>query len=163
MSALIVVVAHAPLATALKEVVLHVFPTVDTMLVYDIVPDVQPEAMQAQIMADIQQKQSSIEQRVLVFSDLIGATPANIAMRVVNALNPHGVPATHIAPSSFVEVGDPKATVIERSVFFGGVNVCMLLNAVRYADLPTDTLKLKILEGGQKGMQSLDCSCMTNG
>ncbi|NOL49875.1 PTS sugar transporter subunit IIA [Pelistega europaea] len=162
MSALIVVVTHAPLASALREVVLHVFPTVDTMLVYDILPDVQPEVMQAQIMADVQRKQQSTQQRVLVFSDLIGATPANIAMRVVYALNPHGVPVTHTAPSSLGNIAEIKPTMVERSVFFGGVNVCMLLNAVRYADLPVDELKAKILEGGKKGMQTVDCSCMAS-
>lgn len=161
MSALIVVITHAPLASALKEVVLHVFPTVDAMLVYDILPDVQPDSMQAQILADIQQKQQSAEQKVLVFTDLIGATPANIAMRVVYELNPHGVPVTHTAASTLLnEVAEVKSTLVERSLFFGGVNVCMLLNAVRYADLPPAELRAKILEGGQKGMQSLDCSCI---
>lgn len=158
MRVLIVVITHAPLATALKEVVLHVFPHVDTMLVYDIPPDVQPEAMQAQIIADIKQKQDSAEQGVLVFSDLIGATPANIATRIVNTLN--------LVSPSFSTLSDEEkmseTKVVERSIFFGGVNVCMLLNAVRYIDLPIETLKIKILEGGQKGMQSVDCSCIAN-
>lgn len=135
MNTQIFVITHVPLASALKEVVLHVFPNAKDMHVYDILSSDDPEEIQAKMAQDIQQSHA---QNILIFTDLIGATPANIGMRVAQTLSP------------------------QHSAFFGGVNVCMLLNAVRYGDLTIEALKAKILEGGQKGMQSLDCSCITS-
>ncbi|MDY3331618.1 MAG: hypothetical protein SOX43_06655 [Pelistega sp.] len=136
MNTLTVVVTHTPLASALKDVALHVFPAAKDMLVYDILPTDDPDVIQAKIMDDIMSQYSSV-QNILLFSDLIGATPSNISMRIAQALHQQG----------------------KQTAFFGGTNVCMLLNAVRYADLSIEELRTKILEGGQKGMQSLDCSC----
>lgn len=134
MNTLTVVITHTPLASALKDVALHVFPAAQDMLAYDILPDDNPELMQTKIMADISAQHVS---NILLFTDLIGATPANISMRIAQALNQQG----------------------KQTAFFGGTNVCMLLNAIRYEELSIEELRTKILEGGQKGMQSLDCSC----
>lgn len=136
MNTLTVVVTHTPLASALKEVTLHVFPAAKDILVYDVLPDDNPDVLEQTIMNNITEKHFSV-QNILLFSDLIGATPSNLSMRVAKALHQQG----------------------KQTAFFGGVNVCMLLNAVRYADLSIEELRTKILEGGQKGMQSLDCSC----
>ncbi|ETD69176.1 PTS fructose transporter subunit IIA [Pelistega indica] len=136
MKTLIVVIAHVPLASALKEVALHVFAQAKDILVYDVAADEDPEQLQQKLNADIQEQLSTYQQ-VIIFSDLIGATPANTGFKIAQALNHQQV----------------------SSEFFGGTNVCMLLNAIRYNDLPLQELKTKILEGGQKGLQSIDCSC----
>ncbi len=136
MNTLIVVVMHTPLASALKDVALHVFPAAKDVLVYDILPEDDPDVMQEKIVNDIRMQHASV-QNILLFSDLIGATPANISMRIAKTLYQQG----------------------KQAAFFGGTNVCMLLNAVRYENLSIEELRTKILEGGQKGMQSLDCSC----
>ncbi|NEN76226.1 hypothetical protein F9B74_07810 [Pelistega sp. NLN82] len=138
MNTLIIVIAHTPLASALKEVAMHVFEAAKEIMVYDIKPDDAPEEIQANIMQDIQQYEA-VDQ-VLVLGDLVGATPANIGVKVAQLLNQQGI----------------------NSEFFSGTNVCMLLNAVCYRSLPLDALEAKILEGGQKGMKSIDCTCQSS-
>ena len=38
-----------------------------------------------------------------------------------------------------------------------GTNICMLLSAVRYRDMPIEQLQDKVIEAGKRGMQSIDC------
>lgn len=135
MHALMVIVAHTPMASALKKVVQHLFSEFDAIMVYDILPSDDPDRLQEKIHQDIKMKHTQ-GQTILVFTDLIGATPSNIAMRVSQHLQQLGI----------------------NTGFFTGTNACMLISAVRYADMPLENLKNKILESGLKGMQSVDCS-----
>ena len=69
----ILVIAHAPLATALKQCVLHVFPDAATVVMaLDVQPNVPPDEtlQQARLLA----AQLGTGQ-VLVLTDIFGATP----------------------------------------------------------------------------------------
>ena len=119
----ILVIAHAPLATALKQCVLHVFPDAATaVMVLDVQPNVPPDEtlQQARLLAT----QLGTGQ-VLVLTDIFGATPCNVAQRLVD-----GVSTRLIA----------------------GVSLPMLLRAVTYRHESLDMLVSRALAGGTQGI-----------
>ncbi len=83
----------------------------------------------------LEQLKGSAPEQVLIFTDLIGATPSNIGVRVAQSLN-----AAQI-----------------KTELLTGTNICMLLSAVRYRDMPIEQLQDKVIEAGKRGMQSIDC------
>jgi len=119
----IVVIAHAPLASALRQCVLHVFPDAAGALVALDVPASQPPAetlAQARVLA----RQLGTE-HLLVLTDVFGATPCNVAQRLVE-----GVPSRLLA----------------------GVNLPMLLRAVTYRHEALDMLVSRAMAGGTQGI-----------
>ena len=81
----ILIIAHAPLAHALRECALHVFPDCgDNVAALDVQPNQPPEESlaQARILLDRLGPDST-----LVLTDVFGATPCNVAQRLVDA--PH--------------------------------------------------------------------------
>lgn len=130
----IVIIAHIPIASALLAGVKHVFADAEPMLVFDIRPEDEPEDREVHVLAEIKNTLIATQQ-VLIFTDLIGATPSNIGMRVIQGLRAEGIPAELIT----------------------GTNICMLLSAVRYRDLPLNELETKVLEAGKRGMQAIHC------
>lgn len=130
----IVIIAHTPIASALLAGVQHVFPAAEQVYIHDILPDDEPETMVSTIVTQLQVNQS---EQVLIFTDLIGATPSNIGVRVAQELK-----AMHI-----------------NTELLTGTNICMLLSAVRYRDMPLNELQAKVIEAGKRGMQSIDCDC----
>jgi mannose PTS system EIIA component len=127
----ILVIAHQPLAGALVEAARHVYsrnPLAATreMRHLDVDPDCDPEAVLAQaraIVAEIDQGRG-----VLVLTDLLGATPGNIARQ--------------LAEPGRVEV-------------LAGVSMPMLLRSVCYCGEPLASLATKALDGGLRGMESV--------
>jgi PTS system ascorbate-specific IIA component len=78
----ILIIAHAPLASALRSCVLHVFPEVaDSLRAVDVLPDEAPEATQRRVIASLQ---AGANHSVLVLTDVLGATPCNIAQKAVD-------------------------------------------------------------------------------
>ncbi len=74
----LMIVAHAPLASALKSVAMHAFPeAASSVVAIDVQPSDQPESvvqkMRAALPAGIQ---------ALVLCDAVGATPCNAAQRL---------------------------------------------------------------------------------
>lgn len=119
----IVVIAHAPLASALRQCVLHVFPNAASALVALDVPAHQPPdetLAQARVLA-----QQLGSEHVLVLTDLFGATPCNVALRLVDGV---------------------------RSRLLAGVNLPMLLRAVTYRHESLDMLVSRALAGGTQGI-----------
>ncbi|MGB4059571.1 MAG: PTS fructose transporter subunit IIA [Burkholderiaceae bacterium] len=119
----IVVIAHAPLASALRQCVLHVFPDAASALVALDVPAHQPPdetLAQARVLA-----QQLGSEHVLVLTDLFGATPCNVALRLVDGV---------------------------RSRLLAGVNLPMLLRAVTYRHESLDMLVSRALAGGTQGI-----------
>jgi mannose PTS system EIIA component len=123
MSTRIVLIAHAPLAHALRECALHVFPECAQALVaIDIQADETPEASLAaaqRLMA------LHTAQDTLILTDVLGATPANVAQRLAD---------------------DVKYKLI------AGVNLPMLLRTVCYRHESLDQLTQRALEGGAQGV-----------
>lgn len=120
----ILIIAHAPLATALRDCVMHIYGNLSARIgTLDVLPDSDSAQILAQAHAEI--KRLREENGVLVLTDLFGATPANIA--------------THLATLSQVSV-------------LAGANLSMLVCAACYLARPLDVLVEKVLAGAQKGI-----------
>ena len=75
----ILIIAHAPLAHALRECALHVFPEcTDEVQALDVPPNEPPEQTQAAAQAMLDQHPGP----VLLLTDVFGATPCNVAQRL---------------------------------------------------------------------------------
>ena len=80
----ILIIAHAPLASALRAGVLHVFPDVaDGIIALDVPPSEPTETTILNARAMLAQLQTP---NTLVLTDVFGATPCNVAQKVVDGL-----------------------------------------------------------------------------
>ena len=119
----ILIVAHAPLASALRACVLHVFTdAVDAVLAFDVQPNVLPEESLTQARAMLAQLG---QPNTLVLTDVFGATPCNVAQRLVDGVS---------------------------SKLLTGVNLPMLLRTVSYRHESLDALVARALVGGTQGV-----------
>lgn len=129
----ILIIAHAPLASALRQCVLHVFPDTGPELVaLDVqahVPADETRAAAAQALALMG------TDHTLVLTDLFGATPCNVAQQVVD-----GVHARLVA----------------------GVNLPMLLRAVTYRREAPEILLARVLAGGAQGIMQVAVTAPQN-
>jgi len=119
----IVILAHAPLASALRQAVLHVFAERgDDVVAIDV-------AAQAPVAQTLEQARAAIGRfagvPLLVLSDMMGATPCNVARQLAAER-----PARLLA----------------------GVNLPMLLRALTYQGEPLDMLAQRAREGGSQGV-----------
>ncbi|MDH5329360.1 MAG: PTS fructose transporter subunit IIA, partial [Aquincola sp.] len=107
----LLIIAHAPLASALRDVAKHAFPdSAASLFALDVPADMQPEdvlARGASLLA------SSGQSETLILTDVFGATPCNVAQR--------------LADGASVKV-------------VAGINVPMLWRALCYASEPLDAL-----------------------
>jgi mannose PTS system EIIA component len=123
----ILIISHAPLATALKECVAHVYGGVPARVgVIDVLPDCDPAQMLAFAESEVERLRE--ENGVLVLTDIYGATPANIACRLA---------------------GLPDVRVL------AGVNLPMLVRAVCYRTVPLEQLAEKALTGAANGVRAI--------
>lgn len=126
MKTCILLIAHAPLASALRACVLHVFPECEAqVLALDVPAYAQPAEMREAARSLMSHSHAA---QVLLFSDVVGATPCNIAQSLV---------------------GGENARLIT------GVNLPMLLRAVNYRDEDLPQLVERALAGGAQGMMEL--------
>jgi len=115
----ILIIAHAPLASALRECVLHVYPEAATgVLALDVLPNESTDITRNKAQGLLTQLSAP---NTLVLTDVFGATPCNVAQKVVD-----GVHAKLVA----------------------GVNLPMLLRTVNYRHEPLDVLVARALSGG---------------
>ena len=129
MSTRILIIAHAPLATALRDCAIHVFPEcAEEVVAIDVPPQEAPEVTYAH---DLQRLQSDRFLQTLVLTDVIGATPANVAQRLVN---------------------NKDAQLV------AGVNLPMLLRTVCYRHEDLQALTRRALDGGTQGVMQLSSS-----
>src|SRR5664279_4484327 len=81
----LLIIAHAPLASALKSVAEHAFPECAAQLgALDVQPNMPVEAIEAQ---GRQMLASLPFADVLVFTDVFGATPCNVAQRLADGVH----------------------------------------------------------------------------
>ncbi|MDO8250010.1 MAG: PTS fructose transporter subunit IIA [Rhodoferax sp.] len=129
----IFIIAHAPLASALRQCVLHVFPdAMEGVAAFDVQPNVPPEetlAGAAQALALLNTPQT------LVLTDVFGATPCNAAQKLVDGLN---------------------------SKLIAGVNLPMLLRTVTYRRETLDSLVARAMAGGTQGVMSVAVTAPQN-
>ena len=91
----ICIIAHAPLASALKTCAMHIYSmTGDTAAerieAYDVPSTVDTEAGLIEAQQRARRLLEESHEGVLVFTDILGATPANIAHRLLD--DPHICP-----------------------------------------------------------------------
>ena len=115
----ILIIAHAPLASALRACVLHVYPDAASgVLALDVHPNEPTDASRAAAQILLAELNTP---HTLVLTDMFGATPCNVAQKVVDG--------TH-------------------SKLVAGVNLPMLLRTVNYRQEPLDVLVTRALAGG---------------
>lgn len=129
----ILLIAHAPLASALRQCVAHVFPDqLAGVLALDVQASVSADASLAQAR-DLLARFGG--RPVLLLTDMLGATPCNVACRLAQ------------------EVGaDNGARLV------AGVNLSMLLRAVTYRGEVLPLLVDKALAGGAQGIVEVPVS-----
>ncbi|MBK1683174.1 MULTISPECIES: PTS sugar transporter subunit IIA [Rhodoferax] len=129
----IFIIAHAPLASALRQCVLHVFPDAATSLA---VFDVQPNMPTDETLAAARMTLSLLNTpSTLILTDLFGATPCNIAQKMADGVN---------------------------SKLITGVNLPMLLRAVTYRQEAMDALVARVLAGGTQGVMQVAVTAPQN-
>lgn len=122
----ILIVAHAPLASALKACAEHVYGQLERLAAYDVASAVDPAALEAQLR--LMAAELDVGQGVIVLTDIFGATPANAAARLAAA---------------------------GRVAILAGVNTPMLLRAVSYRHLTLESVVEKALGGATQGVMRI--------
>ena len=129
----IFIIAHAPLASALRQCVLHVFPDSPAGVVaLDVQPNLPPEETLAQARILFKQMGTPC---ALVLSDVFGATPCNVAQKLVDGVH---------------------------SKLISGVNLPMLLRSVSYRHEPLDAMVVRALAGGTQGVMQVAITAPQN-
>jgi PTS system ascorbate-specific IIA component len=119
----ILIIAHAPLATALKAVATHAYPDcARNVEALDVVPVMALEEIEAQARALLSRLSAP---ETLVFTDVFGATPCNVALRLAD---------------------DPRVRVV------AGVNVPMLWRCLCYAHETLDAMAARAVAGATQGV-----------
>ncbi|MGH6627008.1 MAG: PTS sugar transporter subunit IIA [Burkholderiaceae bacterium] len=122
----IFIIAHAPLAHALRQCALHVFPDCAAgVAALDVQPNVSPEETLAAARIALEQLDAA---QTLVLTDVFGATPCNVAQKLVDGV---------------------------KSKLVTGVNLPMLLRTVSYQHEPLDALVSRAVVGGTQGVMQV--------
>ena len=129
----ILIIAHAPLASALRQCVLHVFPDSSAGLAaLDVQPNTPPEETLAQARIMLAHLGSA---NALVLVDVFGATPCNVAQKLVDGVH---------------------------SKLITGINLPMLLRTVSYRHEPLDALAARALAGATQGVMQVAITAPQN-
>ena len=133
----ILIIGHAPLAHALRECALHVFPDCGAgVAAIDVQPNLSPEETLATARIAVDQLTHSPQVTgVLVLTDIFGATPSNVAQKLVDGV---------------------------RSRLVTGVNLPMLLRSVSYRHEPLDALVARAVTGGTQGVMQVSHAAPQN-
>lgn len=129
----IFIIAHAPLATALRQCVLHVFPdSASGVVALDVQAQMPPEETLAQACVMLAQLGTP---DTLVLVDVFGATPCNVAQRLVDGVH---------------------------TKLITGVNLPMLLRTVSYLHESIDALLARALVGATQGVMQVAVTAPQN-
>lgn len=129
----ILIIAHTPLASALRQCVLHVFPDNPSGLAaLDVQPNMPPEETLAQARIMLAQLGCS---HALVLVDVFGATPCNVAQKLVDGVH---------------------------SKLIAGINLPMLLRTISYRHEPLDALVARALIGATQGVMQVAITAPQN-
>ena len=131
------IIAHAPLAHALRECALHVFPDCGSHLAaIDVQPNLPPEETLATARISMEQLSRAPQVKgVLVLTDIFGATPSNVAQKLVDGV---------------------------KSRLITGVNLPMLLRSVSYRNEPLEALVSRAVVGGTQGVMQVAITAPQN-
>jgi PTS system ascorbate-specific IIA component len=129
----LLIIAHEPLAGALRQCALHVFPDIcHDLIAIDILAHDSAEKS----VDKVEQALAGTEQdSLLIMTDIFGATPCNVAMQIVRSPNRRLV---------------------------AGVNLPMLLRAITYRHENLDNWVQKATAGGMQGVMPVAVSAPQN-
>lgn len=120
----VIIVAHAPLASALSKVAQHAYPeAAQRVCALDVADGDRPEEVELRLRALM-----PAHGDVLLLTDVFGATPCNVALRVADGV---------------------------RSRVIAGVNVPMVWRALCYCEAPLGDLVDMAVSGGALGVMQL--------
>jgi PTS system ascorbate-specific IIA component len=129
----ILIIAHAPMANALRECALHVFPDcASSVLSLDVLPNDPPEDTLAKAREALNDLGTA---EVLLLSDVFGATPCNVAQQLNDGLNTRLV---------------------------AGANLPMLLRSVCYRHESLEALAARAYAGGTQGVITVGSTVIQN-
>lgn len=128
----VVIVAHAPLAASLLAGVSHVFGAMSDVLAYDVGANDDPALTLDRVGGCIHSVDRGAG--VLVITDMVGATPSNLAAKAAQAAAGAGTPTAVLS----------------------GANIPMLLRALTYRHLSLDDTAQRALAGGVQGILRVD-------
>ena len=129
----ILIVAHAPLASALRDCALHVFPECAAgVQALDIAPNASPEESLLLAKAAMARLNTA---EVLLLSDVFGATPSNVAEKLNDGIDTR---------------------------LLAGVNLPMLLRSVCYRHETLDALAARAQAGGAQGIMPVGSTTPQN-
>ena len=129
----ILIVAHAPLASALRDCALHVFPECAAgVQALDIAPNASPEDSLLLAKAAMARLNTA---EVLLLSDVFGATPSNVAEKLNDGIDTR---------------------------LLAGVNLPMLLRSVCYRHESLDALVARAQAGGTQGIMPVGFTAPQN-
>ena len=129
----ILIIAHAPLASALRQCVEHVFTdNPEGVAALDVQPNTPPEETLAQARVMLAQLGAK---DALVLADVFGATPCNVAQKLVDGVH---------------------------SKLITGVNLPMLLRTVSYRHETLDALVARALIGATQGVMQVAITAPQN-
>ena len=130
----ILIIAHTPIASAMLSFAEHVYGSVpEHIQAVDIPAHEDAKISFERVLAAAKAVETHGE--LLVLTDVMGATPANVASRLMSQQSSAGMKLkVHI---------------------LAGLNLPMLMRAVSYKDEALDVLTQKTLQGGQNGILRL--------
>ncbi len=132
----ILIIAHAPLASALKQCVLHVFQdnedSATTLQAIDVPANAPADETLAAAKITLSQMRTT---HTLVLTDVFGATPCNVAQKLVDGIT---------------------------SKLVAGVNLPMLLRAITYRAETLDAMMARALAGGAQGVMQVAVAAPQN-
>ena len=112
----LLIIAHAPLASSLKAVAEHAFPDCAAQLgALDVLPNMPIEEIEAagrQILERVRTPQA------LIFTDVFGATPCNVAQRLADGVQVKVVTGVNVPMlwRALCYGGDSLDDVVDRAV-----------------------------------------------
>lgn len=129
----LLIIAHTPLASALKAVALHTFPERAHFLeAFDVGPDMSQEDIETHARHLLHKVRNP---DALILTDVFGATPCNVAQR--------------LAQTS--EEGHQVKII-------AGANVPMLWRSLCYEDRSLDAMVARAVAGASQGVMSVGVS-----
>ena len=130
----ILIIAHTPIASAMLSFAEHVYGSIpDHIQAVDIPAHEDAKISYERVLAAA--KAVEMHGELLVLTDVMGATPANVASRLMSQQSSTGMKL--------------KVQIL------AGLNLPMLMRAVSYKDDALDVLAQKTLQGGQNGILRL--------
>ena len=129
----LLIIAHAPLASALRQSVLHVFPDDGGHIA---ALDIDSDQPLDQLVEAARSAMAALgAPQTLVVTDVFGATPCNVAQRLVDGA---------------------------RARLIAGVNLPMLLRAMTYRSEPLEALVARAMTGGVQGIMQVATAAPQN-